>query len=51
MICPKCHNSEHLEGAHFCMICGADSCEFCSINQAYNKIFSGPADGEDGDDE
>lgn len=31
MICPKCRNSEHLEGARFCMICGAslEGCEGC----------------------
>lgn len=28
-ICPKCRNSEHLEGARFCMICGTrlEPCE------------------------
>lgn len=31
MLCPKCRNSEHLAGAHFCMICGAclEPCEDC----------------------
>lgn len=32
MTCPKCHNSEHVEGARFCMICGTPlkSCEGCT---------------------
>lgn len=31
MTCPKCYNSEHLKGARFCMICGAqlENCDGC----------------------
>lgn len=31
MICPKCRNTEHLDGARFCMVCGSplESCEGC----------------------
>lgn len=30
--------------------CDSDSCEFCSVDQAYNKIFSKPANDENDDE-
>ena len=34
--CPTCHNSEHLPGAKFCMICGKSllTCDGCVNEQA-----------------
>lgn len=31
MMCPKCRNTEHLEGARYCMVCGSplEGCKGC----------------------
>lgn len=38
MTCPKCCNDKHLEGARFCMMCGASlkSCSGC-FNEASGR--------------
>lgn len=38
MVCPKCHNSEHLECARFCMVCGSplESCTGC-VNEGKGR--------------